>query len=99
MGEGRIDPKEMMRLRELLISAGVRYMTDDESDRWRTYSPDFETVADKGCVRGFSVILNPYSYGSDVNLLEAWAQGDKDPSGWLSTDNVMHKLREAGMVG
>lgn len=93
-----MNPKEMMRLREMLISAGMRYITDDKEIGWRTYSPDFKT-ADVGCVRGFSVILSPYSYGSDVNLLEAWVQGDEDPSGWLSADNVMEKLREAGVVG
>ena len=71
----RIDPHEMMRLRDMLDAAGVAYAKSDGylgDSSWRTYSADFKTV-DDGCVAGFSAILNPFSYGCANGLLELWA--------------------------
>lgn len=96
--------KEMMRLRELLDEAGVEYATNDDVHgymdgsmcRLQTHSPVFEIM--DGGVRGFSVIIAPYSYGCEDGLLEAWVQGMDEPKGWLSACDVMGLLREAGVV-
>ena len=99
-------PPEMKRLREMLDKAGVEYDTDDRESpvpfgagrlAYRAVSPDFDT--DGGvCVAGFSAILAPHSYGGDVGLLELWAKGMDEPVGWLGADNVMYKLRKAGLA-
>jgi hypothetical protein len=91
----------MELLREMLDKAGVEYLTSDGyfgPASWRTFSDDFETDDDGGCVAGFSCILHVGSYGHDVGLLELWAKGMEEPVGWLSAGNVMYKLRKAGLA-
>jgi len=100
------DPREMELLREMLDKAGVEYRTEDRESpvpfgagrmAYRAVSPDFETEGGV-CVAGFSAILAPHSYGGDVGLLELWAKGMDEPVGWLGADNVMDKLRKAGLA-
>ena len=99
-------PREMALLREMLDKAGAEYDTDERefpvpfgegSMVYRTASPDFETD-DDGCVAGFSAVIAPYSYGGSDGLLELWAKGMDEPVGWLGADNVMERLREAGLA-
>jgi len=98
------DPREMVRLREMLDKAGVEYYTifdstDDFDMRGYTMrSLDFE-VGGGICLSGFSVILTPFSYGGSDGLLELWAKGMDEPVGWLGADNVMDGLRAVGIVG
>jgi len=102
----KVIPREMALLREMLDKAGVEYYTDERefpvpfgegSMVYRTASPDFETD-DDGCVAGFSAVIAPYSYGGDAGRCELWAKGMVEPIGWLSADNVMDGLREAGLA-
>ena len=99
----RIDPHEMLRLRDMLDVAGVAYEKHDGyldycgAPSWRTFSTDFEAGED-GCVAGFSCVLHAYSYGGDAGCLELWAAGMPEPDGWLSADNVMDRLRECGIA-
>ena len=102
-----IDPHEMLKLRDMLDAAGVRYVKNDgkkqdaEWMRWQTKSPDFriEDVSDTVAVaHGFSVVLAPYSYGGADGRLEAWVDGMEGPFGYLTADEVMDKLRKAGLA-
>ena len=100
MDELKIDPHEMLRLRDMLDVAGVAYESSDGylgDGSFRTYSTDFEVV-DDGCVAGFSCILNQFSYGCAGGLLEMWAQGMDEPFGYLTADGVMGNLRKAGLA-
>lgn len=98
-----VDPREMMRLREMLDKAGVEYYTifdstDDFDMRGYTMrSLDFE-VGGGICLSGFSIILTPFSYGGSDGLLELWCKGMDEPTGWLSAKDVMRMLRKAGLA-
>lgn len=97
----RIDPHEMLRLRDLLDVAGVRYETNDGlfgEQSWYTHSPDFD-LDGAMCVAGFSCVLSEFSYGGRDGYLELWTAGMPEPDGWLSADNVMDRLRECGVIG
>ena len=97
MDEVKIDPHEMLRLRDMLDVAGVRYVKNDErlegagGMRWQTKSPDFRIG---NVAHGFSVVLAPYSYGGVDGRLEAWVDGMEGPFGYLTADEVMEKLRQ-----
>ena len=102
----KIDNREMERLRRMLDEAGVEYFTCDSElpfmsgavhMLYHTMSYDFRTD-DDGCVSGFRVALAPYSCGGDAGLLELWAKGMDEPTGWLSADNVVWHLRIVGIV-
>jgi hypothetical protein len=101
-----IDPHEMLKMRDLLDVAGVRYVKNDgkkqdaEWMRWQTKSPDFhvDEVDGRSVAHGFSVVLAPYSYGGADGLLELWAEGMEGPCGYLKADGVMEKLRKAGLA-
>ena len=96
----RIDPHEMLRLRDMLDVAGVTYERGDDyigDGSWRTYSTDFKVVDDR-CVAGFSCVLHEFSYGHEAGLLELWAQGMDDPCGFLKADDVMDRLRKGGLA-
>jgi hypothetical protein len=100
LNEIAIDPHEMLRLRDMLDVAGVEYERGDGyigDDSWRTYSADFKVVDDR-CAAGFSCVLHQFSYGHQDGLLELWAHGMEGPCGYLSAENVMDRLRKAGMA-
>ena len=106
MDEVKIDPHEMLKLRDMLDVAGVRYVKNDGKKqgaggmRWQTKSPEFriEEVDGRSVAHGFSVVLAPYSYGGVDGLLELWAEGMEGPCGYLDADGVMDKLRKAGLA-
>ena len=106
MMDERIDPHEMMRLRDMLDAAGVEHRTNDYEPpipfmesrmEYHTTSIDWDTLGDEDIV-GFSCILSPFSYGHQDGLLELWAQGMDEPVGYLSADDVMDRLREMGLA-
>ena len=106
MDEVKTDPHEMLKLRDMLDAAGVRYVKNDgkkqdaEWMRWQTKSPEFhvDEVDGRSVAHGFSVVIAPYSYGVEVGLLELWAEGMEGPCGYLDADGVMDKLRKAGLA-
>ena len=106
MDEVNIDPHEMLKLRDMLDVAGVRYVKNDgvkqdaEWMRWQTKSPEFriEEVDGRSVAHGFSVVLAPYSYGGVDGRLEAWVDGMEEPFGYLTADEVMDRLRKAGLA-
>lgn len=100
MDEVKIDPHEMLKLRDLLDVAGVAYKRSDGyigNGSFRTYSTDFE-VADDRCVAGFSCVLHSFSYGHEAGLLEMWVKGMDDPFGFLTAEEVVERLRSAGLA-
>ena len=107
MDELKIDPHEMLRLRDMLDVAGVRYVKNDErlegagGMRWQTKSPDFRIGNDMdghNVAHGFSVVLAPYSYGGVDGRLELWAEGMEEPFGYLTAEEVVERLRSAGLA-
>ena len=101
MDELKIDPHEMLRLRDMLDVAGVRHVKNDgvrqdtEWMRWQTKSPDFRVG---NVAHGFSVVLAPYSYGGVDGRLELWAEGMEEPFGYLTAEEVVERLRSAGLA-
>ena len=101
-----IDPHEMLKLRDMLDVAGVAFVKNDgkkqdaEWMRWQTKSPEFriEEVDGRSVAHGYSVVLAPYSYGGVDGLLELWVDGESEPFGYLTADEVMEKLKNAGLA-
>ena len=109
-----MDPREMLRFRELLDEAGVEYETyevefdgedlddpDDAVGLMCTASPDIEVdgpVGRQRCLRGFSCALIYSKKAKESNLLNVIAKGMDDTMFRVTAKAAMNVLILTGVI-